>query len=167
MTNKLEQLKSFCEECINSTRQQVPYDTGFINAYREVIAQINTLLQPESDTMPFQFPVPDGWRVVTRVGMDIMKLTDFVTKNGKGYAGVLNGHLKTWYSDGQHYSDKPSDYDLVLRRIQPKTRTVWVVKKHIKNQYTLTGAWYNSSICAATVDNIDESNLIPVTIKLP
>lgn len=156
----LEQIKSFCE-------QSALHDPSKADAFREVIAQINTLMQPE--TMDFQWPVPDGWRVETMDGREVKQLTRF---EGVYFemVGVVDRETftRTWRIKGTHNEDaRPSDYDLILRRIQPKTRTVWVVMDYIKDNNMLRSFWYSSPGEALIHHNIKESDLVKVTIELP
>jgi hypothetical protein len=131
-----------------------------------VIDKINSLSKPE--TKPFEFPIPEGWRAETKNGKEVEQLTEFKGTEGFRYAGVTGRRIVTWTADGKNLNNNiDTDYDLILVREEPKTRTVWLDKSGIKNNSSEFGLWFDSIDDALGYEHLEESKLIPVTIELP
>lgn len=101
-------------------------NTTALQGQMDDIIQIVREMDKEPTRLPFQFPIPSGFEVVTRDGRKVEQLTEF-----KGIRqpliGVLEGNQNTvqaWGLDGK-YDDDANQFDLFLLPIE---RKVWVVE---------------------------------------
>lgn len=86
-----------------------------------------------SNLQPLQFPIPEGFEVVTRSGEKVTQLTKFDTVSHLSLRGVLGKSIESWVENGKwNQVDAHSDYDLFLRPI-PRERWVVVVQRNESN----------------------------------
>lgn len=94
-----------------------------------------------SNLQPFQFPIPEGYEVVTRSGEKVTQLTKFECDSITPYRGVFNGAVQSWHKHGEYAYNNECERDLFLRPI-PRERWVVVVDR-------------NSHVWAASVNEYD------------
>lgn len=93
------------------------------NAYIKISNAVRSLPDDQPDLLPFQWPVKEGYEVVTRDGR---KVQVYEFKGAlKPIIGLVegNGEVDTWPYDGK-FAEYESFSDLFLRRVEKK---VWVV----------------------------------------
>lgn len=122
---------------------------GASGAWNSLSFWLSQLPDDQPDLLPFEYPVKEGYEVVTRDGRKVEQLTRFDAKEEDfPLIGVLGGLVESWTFDGL-YSPNASNYngssDLFLRR---KEKKVWVVEWD--NGYTAHGKYpsfgeYNGS----------------------
>jgi len=93
---------------------------------QQILEKIDQLSEPEPDTIPFEWPLPDGYEVVTRDGRKVTQLVKFDCTKKALIGGVLDGDLFTWYENGSYNNSGESIVDLSLRKIAPEMVTVWL-----------------------------------------
>lgn len=82
-----------------------------------------------SNLQPFQYPVPEGFEVVTRSGEKVTQLTKFECNNIYPVIGVLSNNLiQSWTHEGFCSDQVPQNNDLLIRPI-PRERWVVVVER--------------------------------------
>lgn len=98
-------------------------DISFANAWVELRSFINSIPNDEPTMHPFEWPVPDGYEVVTRDGRKVEQLHKF---SGVKFPviGVMDGRLESWKDNGSYNGLEDNASDLFLRPIEKK---VWVV----------------------------------------
>lgn len=93
---------------------------------------IESLPDDQPDLLPFQWPVKEGYEVVTRDGRKVVKI-DFWDMLDMPVLFAVEEYSEpfTALPDGRTCLSRQSDIDLFLRRVEKK---VWVVEWH-------NGAW--------------------------
>jgi len=101
---------------------------GRIHGIKRALYLANQLDEPTPETLPFTWPIPDGYEVVTRDGRKVTQLVKFEeVEDVEHYLmGVVDKTVKSFCEDGRYLADGTHKNDLSLRPIAPEMVTVWV-----------------------------------------
>lgn len=103
---------------ISTTSQITP-------ACKEILLE---MINWQDKLQPFQWPVPEGMKVVTRDGETPDELKKFETsKEPNSLFGVIDGVVESWYDNGKYdLTDQICSLDLFLVEAEPELVTMWV-----------------------------------------
>jgi hypothetical protein len=101
----------------------------------------------------------NGAKVVTRDGHEIKELTKFEVSTGYQLAGVMDGILHTWTTQGSFYEDRESISDLFLA-VEPKRIWVNVFKGRYGNLYLGFATYDSKEIAIRCMDAPDPDSYI-------
>jgi len=96
---------------------------GLFTQLHRIVSQLS---EPEPETIPFEWPVPEGYEVFTRDGRKVTQLVKFDCTKKALIGGVLDGDLFTWYENGVYNNSGESIIHIFLRKIAPEMVTVWL-----------------------------------------
>lgn len=84
-------------------------------SWNDLMQFIHSLPDDQPDLLPFQYPVPDGYEVVTRDGRKV-QVHKFEGAT-RPIVGIVVGNTATdnWYEKGMFRHDKETNSDLFLR----------------------------------------------------
>lgn len=134
------------------------------NAYIKISNAVQSFSDDKPELLPFEYPVKEGYEVVTRDGRKAEQLTRFDGVSGNSpLCGVIDKVIEFWTENGKFLSSgEKSNADLFLRRVEKK---VWVVegKDHAGDFFqSICSSLKDAKNWACTDEIIYEATLKPV-----